>query len=287
MERIDPVEPIDRIDPDEPMLRIEPPALPGPEELSLPMTAFWHRRRPGIMAGLGGAGTLSGPADKTGHSTPEQVQDMADRLAAGPRGPGPATPARRRSESMSDTAVLADLDRALAATEQIVAGIGPGQWPDPTPCTELNVREVLNHLVSGNLLFAALARKDPPPDRTADHLGDDPLGAFQRTGRELREAFSSPGALEAVYTAPFGTGPGVVLVHVRIGELLAHGWDLARATGQPADFPADLAEQSLAGLRRQLSSRPEGPGAPFGPEVAVPGDASAIDRLAGFLGRTV
>jgi hypothetical protein len=51
MERIDPVEPIDRIDPDEPMLRIEPPALPGPEELSLPMTAFWHRPRPGITTG--------------------------------------------------------------------------------------------------------------------------------------------------------------------------------------------------------------------------------------------
>ena len=65
---------------------------------------------------------------------------------------------------MSDAAVLADLDRALAATERIVAGIGPGQWPDPTPCTELNVRGVLNHLVSGNLLFAALVRKDPPPE---------------------------------------------------------------------------------------------------------------------------
>lgn len=60
MERIEPVEPIDRIDPDEPMLRSEPPARPGPEELSLPMTAFWHRRRPGIMAGrLTGTGRLA------------------------------------------------------------------------------------------------------------------------------------------------------------------------------------------------------------------------------------
>jgi len=187
----------------------------------------------------------------------------------------------------ADAAVLADLDRALAATERIVSGIGPGQWTAPTPCTELDVRGVLNHLVSGNLLFAALVKGCPLPDRAADHLGDDPAGAFLRAGDGLREAFAAPGALEQVYTAPFGTGPGAMLVHVRIVEQLAHGWDLARATGQPAEFPAGLAEQTLAATRRHLSARPEGPGAPFGPEVAVPDDAAAIDRLAGFLGRPV
>ena len=60
MERIDPLEPIDRIDPDEPMLRMEPPALPAPEELTLPMKAFWHRHRhrhrPGSWSAPGRAG---------------------------------------------------------------------------------------------------------------------------------------------------------------------------------------------------------------------------------------
>ena len=188
---------------------------------------------------------------------------------------------------MNDVAVLADLDRALAAAEPVVAGVRPDQWDAPTPCTEHDVRDVLNHLVSGNLLFAAIIRGEPLPERGADHLGDDPLGAFRRAARELRDAFGAPGALDEVYTSPFGTAPGAVLAQVRIVELLTHGWDLARATGQNADFPGDLAERALAATRRQLVSRPEGPGAPFGPEVAVPGDAAAIDRLAGFLGRTV
>jgi uncharacterized protein (TIGR03086 family) len=188
---------------------------------------------------------------------------------------------------MTDADPLADLDRALTATERVVAGIRPGQWQAPTPCTELDVRSVLNHLVSGNLLFAALVRGEPLPDRSADHLGGDPLGAFQHAARELRDAFAGPGVLESVYTAPFGTGPGIALMHVRIVELLTHGWDLARATRQPADFPDDVAERTLAATRRQLTSRPEGPGAPFGAEVAVPDDAPAIDRLAGFLGRPV
>lgn len=188
---------------------------------------------------------------------------------------------------VTDADVLADLDRALAATEAVVAGIEPGQWPASTPCTELDVRDVVNHLVSGNLLFAATVRGEPPPDRGADHLDGDPLAAFQRAASGLRTAFAVPGVLESVYAAPFGSGPGAALAQVRIVELLVHGWDLARATGQHADFPADVAERALAATRRQLRSRPPGPGAPFAPEVPVADDAAAVDRLAGFLGRTV
>jgi uncharacterized protein (TIGR03086 family) len=188
---------------------------------------------------------------------------------------------------MTEAGVLVDLDRALAATEAVVAGIGAGQWQAPTPCTELDARGVLNHLVRGNLLFVALTRGKSPPDRGVDHLGGDPLAAFRQAAGDLREAFAAPGVLEAVYTAPFGTAPGAVLVHVRIVEVLAHGWDLARATGQPADFPDDVAERALAGARQQLTSRPDGPGAPFAAEVLVPAGASAVDRLAGFLGRPV
>lgn len=188
---------------------------------------------------------------------------------------------------MTGAVAAADLDSALAAAEAIVAGIQPGQWQAPTPCTGLDVRAVVNHLVSGNLLFAAIIRGEPPPDRDADHLGTDPVAAFRGAGARLREAFARPGVMETVYRAPFGTGPGTVLRHVRIVELLAHGWDLARATGQPAGFPADVAERALAGVRRQLTARPAGPGAPFAPEVPVPDSAPAIDRLAGFLGRPV
>jgi len=142
---------------------------------------------------------------------------------------------------MTEAEVTADLDRALAATEAVVAGIKADQWAAPTPCTELDVRGVLNHLVGGNLLFAAIVRGEPRSAPGTDHLGGDPLAAFQRAAVQLREAFAAPVVLESVFQAPFGTGPGLVLVHVRVVEVLVHGWDLARATGQSADFPDDVA----------------------------------------------
>jgi len=188
---------------------------------------------------------------------------------------------------MTGAELLADLGRALAATEAVVAGIRADQWPAPTPCTELDVRGVLNHLVRGNLLFAAIIGGQPRPVPGADHLGGEPLAAYQRAAAQLREAFAGPGVLESVYEAPFGTGPGAVLAHVRIVEVLVHGWDLARATGQSAGLPDDVAGRALARSRQRLTTRPKGPGVPFAAEVPVPQGAPAVDRLAGFLGRPV
>jgi uncharacterized protein (TIGR03086 family) len=188
---------------------------------------------------------------------------------------------------MTNVELLADLDRTLAATEAVVAGVGPGQWTAATPCTELDARGVLNHLVRGNLLFVAIIRDEPRPVPGTDHLGGDPLTAFQRAAAGLREAFVQPGVLESVYEAPFGTAPGAAMVHVRIVENLVHGWDLARASGLPGDFPDDVAERALTRSRQRLTTRPEGPGAPFAAEVPVPADAPAADRLAGWLGRPV
>ncbi len=99
---------------------------------------------------------------------------------------------------MAGAELLADLERALAATEEVVASIRADQWPAPTPCTELDVYGVLNHLVRGNLLFAAIIGGEPRPVPGADHLGGDPLAAYQRAAAQLREAFAGPGVLESV-----------------------------------------------------------------------------------------
>jgi uncharacterized protein (TIGR03086 family) len=189
---------------------------------------------------------------------------------------------------MSSTpATVGGLARGLAAVEEIVAAIGEHQWSSPTPCPTWSVRKLLNHLVGGNRGFAAVLTDQVSPDWRADHLAADPLGAHRQAAAELQAAFARPGALEKVVTVPFGTVPGAVALHLRITEILVHGWDLAYATGQaPTGLPADLAEQELEFSRSTLDAIPAGQH-PFAPPQPVHDHAPAIDRLAALLGRSV
>jgi len=187
----------------------------------------------------------------------------------------------------SPTTPVDQLHRALSATADLVAGIRDDQWSAPTPCTGWSVRELVNHLVVGNLGFAALLSGQAPPDRGADHLGDDPTGAYRRSAEQLAAAFAQPGALEATYQAPPGPVPGIAALHLRITEALVHGWDLARATGQPATvLPADLADAELGLSQTQLADVPR-TGHPFGPAQPVADTAPSLDRLVAYLGRAL
>jgi uncharacterized protein (TIGR03086 family) len=80
--------------------------------------------------------------------------------------------------------------------------------------------------------------------------------------------------------------PASVMGVVALDELVLHGWDLARATGQefqvdPAsaaavlEFTRQSASLEFAGSREGL----------FGPVVPVADDAPVFDRALGFAGR--
>jgi uncharacterized protein (TIGR03086 family) len=194
---------------------------------------------------------------------------------------------------MTDTPSLDQLARALAATDALIVGVDDDQWSNPTPCPDWNVRDLVNHLVFGNQLFAGLMRGEPLPPidelkrlRTIDRLGDDPIKAYRDAGASMVAAFSEPGALERTYIAPIGPAPGSVLLNVRITEALVHGWDIAQATGQPARLPDDLAEHVLAFSRWQLEDRLPRTGR-FADAQSVVEGAPAIERLVAYLGRSV
>ncbi|HET6795380.1 MAG TPA: hypothetical protein VFH45_13105 [Acidimicrobiales bacterium] len=88
---------------------------------------------------------------------------------------------------------------------------------------------------------------------------------------------------------PWGeTYTGATLVDMYLGELTAHAWDLAFATGQLGRLEPSLAGPALEGARQML--KPEyrdmmGKGNPFGAEATPPADASDWERFAAFMGR--
>src|ERR1035441_5886894 len=67
---------------------------------------------------------------------------------------------------------------------------------------------------------------------------------------------------------------------------LIHGWDVARAIGAAGAPDDGLAQVALSFAARWPDTpATRGPGAPFGPRIAVPDDAPPFDRLLGLLGR--
>jgi len=145
-----------------------------------------------------------------------------------------------------------ELSRALDAVESLVTAVRPEQWASPTPCGDWNVHQLVSHLVAMNLVFTAMMRGQAPPERGADHLGDDPARAYRESAAALRAAFGQAGVLKQTFRGPLGEAAGADRLQIRLYDLLAHGWDLARATGQNVALPDDLAEQALVFANTQV-----------------------------------
>jgi uncharacterized protein (TIGR03086 family) len=193
-----------------------------------------------------------------------------------------------------------DLAEATGAAEQVIAALTDEQLALSTPCAGWTVRDVVQHITGGNDAFASalaigtaagvsadagsMAQRPAKASRAAGIESVDLLEAYRESVRRLLGAFRQPGALDKTVTVPFGTVPAAVALHLRGVELLVHGWDLARATGQPMRFPSELAERELAFTRPMLAEIPPDR-APFASPEPVADDAPAIDRLAACLGR--
>src|SRR5918995_3829169 len=142
---------------------------------------------------------------------------------------------------------LSDLhDRALAATRRYVAGVGGDQWTSQSPCEGWDVRELVNHIVSGNFWAGELARGktiDEVGDRfDGDVLGADPTAAYDESAGAASDAFHAPGAMEAPCAVSYGPVPGEVYLGHRLIDVLVHGCDLANATGQDTTLDPELVE---------------------------------------------
>lgn len=184
-----------------------------------------------------------------------------------------------------------DLERAVRAAAAVLARVEPGQLDDPTPCTAWPVRELINHLVGGSVFYAtAIASGEvgndgsPPPD----FASGDFVGAYADGAAKLSAALRAPDAPPQHVTVPFGEFAGAEFLGIATTDTLTHAWDLAKATGQSTDLDPDLATRVLASARDLVPDAWRGDEPlPFRPERPAPDGATAADRLAAFLGRSV
>jgi uncharacterized protein (TIGR03086 family) len=169
------------------------------------------------------------------------------------------------------------MTRAAPPTVTVVRGIRPDQLTAPTPCAEYDVRGLIDHMLHW---APSLARASRHSDGQAQP-GGDPL---ERHIELLVAAWSVPEAWQGT-TSMGGPRdlPAQMIGAMAVGEVVVHGWDLARATGQAVSWDEELLAYlhdevaRTAELGREMQA--------YGAEVPVPRTAPMLDRMLGLTGR--
>lgn len=190
-----------------------------------------------------------------------------------------------------DPDATADLFRAVLDRLAIVVNVDDNQLDLSTPCAGFTVRELRTHVL-GWLEFFAAALSDPAattarPDTQAFVLSDGtPASQVVRNVlATIRQAIADDVAGQlVVMSGSRMAGDGVL--GMALGEYIIHAWDLASATRQPYSAPEPAIVAAHEFLEGMVAPEYRGPDSGFfETEVAVPDDASPLDKLLGFAGR--
>ena len=191
------------------------------------------------------------------------------------------------------TSAIADRYRRHSdAFERKLAAVRPEQWSNQSPCAAWDARGVVEHIV---VMHGVMLR---PVDRelsTAPSVGDDPVRAFERARADVEALLDDPELAGRECDTPNGRmAVAQQIDEVMSDDLVLHGWDLARATGQDDTMDPEDVERLWAittAIPAALMEKYRTPGAfgpgveVYGPEVEVDAGAPLQDRLLGLIGR--
>jgi len=150
--------------------------------------------------------------------------------------------------------------------------IGETDWTKDSTCDGWCVKDIVDHalgwqIAGGNVVGADIAE------------GAD----WATIQTAMTAALSDPENLEGEAEG-FGGMPKQGVAGMIIGDLLIHSWDVARSLGVDETLPEEAVTSTLMGLQRLPDAmlRSE---TMFGPAIEVAEDASAQEKLLGFVGR--
>lgn len=176
---------------------------------------------------------------------------------------------------------------AARAALDVARNVKADQLSLPTPCTDWDVRTLVNHLMFWSAFRSEVAaRKQNPPSEQegeVDYVIDGWLATFERQLDRAVAAWAEPGALQGETGLAGGSSPAPLIATMIVGELVVHGWDLARATGQELAVAPEVVEVTHAGVVDFAEQAREYH--IFGDPVPVPEDAPLLTRTLALSGR--
>ncbi|MBA2812157.1 TIGR03086 family protein [Streptomyces sp. KM273126] len=190
---------------------------------------------------------------------------------------------------MTDNTTL-DLGPQAWIVARLAEEVRDEQLGGVTPCPEYPVRNLLGHVAGLALAFRDAGRKelgpttDTNPGAAVPDIEPGWRTTLPKVLDEMAEAWRDPSAWTGETRAGGVPLPGAVAGAVAADELVVHGWDLARATGQEYE-PDPHALEAAYGFLLAAADDPSRGGGIFGPVVPVPDDAPLLDRVIGLSGR--
>lgn len=168
-------------------------------------------------------------------------------------------------------------EAVLAVVQPVLRGLTSEDREKPTPCSEFTCHELAEHLMTsleqlGGMAGGTMTNPGGSLEHQVSTLADQAITAWRAV--DLDGTVPGPGGREL----PAAFAAGILPL-----ELLLHGWDLAQGSGQSLHV-SDEVVAYLAELAASIV--PGGRGRSFGDEVVPAADASPVDRLAAFAGRT-
>ncbi|MFN2588085.1 MAG: TIGR03086 family metal-binding protein [Actinomycetota bacterium] len=183
--------------------------------------------------------------------------------------------------------VVQSFESALERFGERLAAAGDDSWGAPTPCSEWDVRALVNHVVSELAWIPPLLDgkhiADVGDRLDGDLLGDDPPAAWRQVARDALVAASTEGAPERTVHLSAGDASADRYLAEVTADVVVHTWDLARSIGADERLDPTLVEFAEATLRPLIDSwRAAGL---LGYEIELPEIADRQTALLALLGR--
>ena len=184
---------------------------------------------------------------------------------------------------------IPDLEPAARQLITLAAGVTDDMLQAPTPCGDYTVADLLAHAMGLTIAFRDAADKkgSPAQDGVPSRVALDPGWREALPGQlqAMAAAWHSPQAWEGLTKVGGGTMPATFAGQAGLNELVIHGWDLARGTGQPYRANEASAQAALEFLTLASAAAEPGQPGPFGPAVEIAPGASILDRAIALSGR--
>ena len=180
-----------------------------------------------------------------------------------------------------------EMAAAAAESARVVGGVRSDQLSAVTPCNDWDLHALLNHIILWTAYSAERRARDEqvPEELMNKDFAAEPgyAAGYAAQLDKAVAAWSDPAAWERSLNVMGSPTPAADVAALLIAEMVLHGWDAAKASGQRYTARDDVAAAVLTAVEAnaELFRKYQG----FADAVPVPASASVFDRALAESGR--